>query len=282
MNDMGLYHEFINGIGSSQYKEPNYSLIDELVMKYQSGSEEAAEELIRQLAPYMLKFFKIIRLGIIDLSDKDSRKFISLFIDDHKIRSKLKAAYQPAEARKEAYQAAQTIQILCTDIPSEDIIHELIVILLTLARRFTKKRSKVNFCGYLCNAYRFELARRIKAMTTDPLSYRADLNLSYNDQEYLNEENLVEDNIQVYVNEPLVVIEEELGNSWIRGITCSERFAKLTPLQRIILKMHYLDGEGDTAIADRLGIHRNTVREQRMKAEEILRDSEDDADAKET
>ena len=51
MNDMGLYHEFINGIGSSQYKEPNYSLIDELVMKYQSGSEEAAEELIRQLAP---------------------------------------------------------------------------------------------------------------------------------------------------------------------------------------------------------------------------------------
>jgi len=280
-NDMGLYNEFISRLGIEDPGEPDYDLVDELVQKYQDGDRDAAEELIRQLAPYMIKFFKILRLGIIDLSDRDSRRFISLFIEKPDIRAKLKKAFQSSDARNEAYQAALMVQSMCSEIPSEDIIQELIVVLLTLAKRFTKHRKKVNFCGYLYNSYRFELGRRIKSITADPLAHRSDFNVSYNDGEYLNKEDLIEDNARVFINEPLMILEDELGNSWVRGLTCGEEFSRLTQLQRIILKMHYIDGEGDTAIAERLGLHRNTVRSQRVRAEELLRQAKDDPHAQE-
>ena len=45
--------------------------------------------------------------------------------------------------------------------------------------------------------------------------------------------------------------------------------------------MHYIDGEGDTAIGERLGIHRNTIRSQRFVAEEILRQAKDNINGEE-
>ena len=237
IDDTGLYREFVSNITTKEMSEPDYALIDQLVIKYQNDNQEAAEELIRQLSPYMVKFLKIIKLGLIDLSDRDSRRFISLFVDDKDVRVKLKKAYQPSNARKEAYQAVTMLQSACTDIPYEDIIQELIVVLLTLAKRFAKKREKVNFCGYLYNAFRFELGRRIKSIIRDPLVYRADFNLSYNDEECSGEEVNFDNMAHMHTNEPIVMIEEELENSWIRGITCGEEFSQITQLQRIILKM---------------------------------------------
>jgi RNA polymerase sigma factor (sigma-70 family) len=279
-NNVGLYNEFISKL-CDENKEPDYDIVDALVVRYQNGDKNAAEELIGQMAPYMIKFFKIMKLGIIDLSDKDSRRFISLFIDNYETRSKLKKAFQSTDIRSEAYQSALWVQSMCSGMPTEDIIQELIVIMLTLARRYTKRKAKVNFCGYIYNSFRFELGRRIKSITIDPLTHRTDFNVSFNDGEHANEEELIEENAQVYINEPLVVLEEELGNSWIRGLTCGPQFSLLTQLQRIIIKMHYVDGEGDTAIAERIGVHRNTVRSQRMRAEEILRQAKDDPNAQE-
>lgn len=279
MRDDKLCNEFISGFNGQEKKEPDYELVDKLVERYQGGDENAAEELLRQLRPYMSKFFKILRLGSIDLSDRDSRKFINLFIDDENMRSKLKKAYQSTDARNEAYRATALIQSMCTSIPSEDIIHELILVLLTLAKRYSKTKKKVNFCGYLYNAFRFELARRIKQITFDPLTHCTDLTIPYDDSDYSNgNDEPVEESIQIYVDEPLAVLEDELGNSWARGLTCGDMFSKLTQLQRIILKMHYMDGEGDSAIGERLGIHRTTVKRQRTCAEEILKKARDSCD----
>jgi RNA polymerase sigma factor (sigma-70 family) len=276
---IGFYGEFLNNLKNDNIKEPDYDLVDQLVEKYQTGDKDAAEELINQMSPYMIKYFKIIRLGVIDLSDRDSRRFISLFIEKYEAREKLKMKFQSRDARNEAYQAALMVQSMCSQIPSEDIIQELIVALLTLAKRFTRHKKKVNFCGYLYNAFRFELARRIKSITIDPLTHRSDFNLSYDDNEYLNDEDSAGDEAS-YMTEPMMALEEDLGNSWQRGLTCSDTFADLTQLQRIILKLYYIDGESDTSIANRLNLHRNTVKSQRLKAKEILR-LKDDSNAEE-
>jgi RNA polymerase sigma factor (sigma-70 family) len=276
---IGFYGEFLNNLKNDNIKEPDYDLVDQLVEKYQTGDKDAAEELINQMSPYMIKYFKIIRLGVIDLSDRDSRRFISLFIEKYEAREKLKMKFQSRDARNEAYQAALMVQSMCSQIPSEDIIQELIVALLTLAKRFTRHKKKVNFCGYLYNAFRFELARRIKSITIDPLTHRSDFNLSYDDNEYLNDEDSAGEEAS-YMTEPMMALEEDLGNSWQRGLTCSDTFADLTQLQRIILKLYYIDGESDTSIANRLNLHRNTVKSQRLKAKEILR-LKDDSNAEE-
>jgi RNA polymerase sigma factor (sigma-70 family) len=268
---IGFYGEFLNNIKNNNIKEPDYDLVDQLVEKYQAGDQDAAEELINQLSPYMIKFFKIIRLGVIDLNDRDSRRFISLFIDDYGARDKLKKKFQSRDARNEAYQAALMVQSMCSQIPAEDIVQELIVILLTLAKRFIKHRKKVNFCGYLYNGFRFELARRIKIITVDPLTHRTDFNVSFDDGEYISDEDLIDENELAFCNEPIMELEEDLGNSWIRGITCGDMFEDLTPMQRMILKLYYIDGENDSSIGDKLGIHRTTVKSQRVKAEENLK-----------
>jgi hypothetical protein len=210
---IGFYGEFLNNIKNNNIKEPDYDLVDQLVEKYQAGDQDAAEELINQLSPYMIKFFKIIRLGVIDLNDRDSRRFISLFIDDYGARDKLKKKFQSRDARNEAYQAALMVQSMCSQIPAEDIVQELIVILLTLAKRFIKHRKKVNFCGYLYNGFRFELARRIKIITVDPLTHRTDFNVSFDDGEYISDEDLIDENELAFCNEPIMELEEDLGNS---------------------------------------------------------------------
>jgi RNA polymerase sigma factor (sigma-70 family) len=274
----GFYGEFLSNLRNKDLKEPDYSLVDQLVDKYQAGDKDSAEELINQMSPYMIKYFKIIKFGIIDLNDRDSRRFISLFVDSFDARERLKRKFQSKDARCEAYQAVSFLQSTCANIPTEDVIQELIMILLTLAKRFSRHREKVNFCGYLYNSFRFELARRIKVMTSDPLVHRSELNLSFDDDEYLNEEEIDEE--LSYTNEPMMYLEEDLGNSWQRGLTCSEMFSDLTQQQRIILKLYYVDGESDTSIGDRLGIHRTTVKTQRMKAKEILK-LKDDPNAEE-
>jgi RNA polymerase sigma factor (sigma-70 family) len=252
--------------------EYSYDEIDELVIRYQNGDKDAAQSLIRTFKPYMSKFLKILKDGLINLDDKDSRKFIRLFIGDYEARKKLLKVYQPTDTRHKAYNAAAFLQDVCKEMSYEDIMQELSMILLIVAKRWKKKGKKINFCGYLYNTFRFEVYRRFKSMIEEPLVYRADVNLSYNDESYINEIEEIENDPRIYTDELMMLFDEELGNSWIRGLTCDDIFADLTPFQRLILKMKYVDNKSDVEIANRTGIHRNTIRRHRERAELILKE----------
>lgn len=248
----------------------DYKSIDELVLRYQNGDEKAGEELISLFYPYLLKYFKLLTEGTLDLSDKDSRKFICLFIDDAEVRKKLKRVYQPAEVRHQAYLTATMLSKNCKGINPDDLMQELTFILLRIAKRYKKKKKRVNFCGYLYNAFRYELFRTISKIIANPLVLFSESNISYYDESYINTKDNIENNPLIYINEPVMLIDEELGNSWIRGLTAGEGFEQLTPLQRLILKLRYQEGMKDTEIAERTGYHRNTIRQMREEAIKIL------------
>lgn len=271
--NQGVLREFVNKLGLNVSEEgtPDADYVDKLVDQFQNGDKKAGEELIIQMAPYLIKYFKIVKLGIIDLSNKDSRKFISLFIDSADARTRLKKPFQSTEARNEAYQKVMMIQSVFNDVPAEDLVQELIIALLILAKRFSKYRRKVSFCGYLYNAYRFELSRRIKKIMEDPLTYRFSCNIPYDDYAPTDDEE-EEENPSMYSNDPIMLLDDSLGNAWIRGITCGDMFSCLTQLQRLILKLYYNDGESDTSIARKLSMHRVTVRAERICAEKVLKE----------
>lgn len=243
-----------------------YKQIDILVDGYQQGNSASAEKLVEFFDPFLKKYLKIIKGGVISLSDKDSRKFVSLFMADAIARKGLQKSFQSTETRNKAYQAVVMITGMTKNIPDEDLEQELICILLLMAGRYKKRGKKINFCGYVYSSFKFEVYRMLSKLTMDPLVHGCDLALRFNDEAYIDEDNDVESDDAIYIEELMMILDEELGNSWVRGLTCGEEFEELTPIERLILRMKYQEGRTDIYIADRLQMHRNTVRTQRIKA----------------
>lgn len=247
-----------------------YEYIEELVKKYQQGDNESGLALINAFEPYMKKYIKIIKDGCIDLKDMDSRQFISLFITDHNARLNLIKHPQSKEARNAAYKAAAALSKVCESIAMEDIKQDLCVILLSLCNRYVRQSARANFCGYIYNTFRYEIQRKIVDLIKDPLTFMANFNVSFDETSYLTQD------VDIYIdtdeinNTPIALEDDELGNNWIRGLSCDDMFYNLTPLQRLILKKYYIEGFSDPKIADKLCMHKNTIYRNRMKAEDAI------------
>lgn len=65
---------------------------------------------------------------------------------------------------------------------------------------------------------------------------------------------------------------DELGVRWING-ECSERFKVLNNLERLILKLYYMDNYSDREIGDLYGYHINTIFTKRKNAAKKIRDN---------
>jgi RNA polymerase sigma factor (sigma-70 family) len=246
--------------------EKDYERIDQLVFDYQKGDTSAGEELLELFDPYIKKYWKIIKDGMVNLSDKDTKRFISLFMKDEENRRLTKKRYHSGETKSAIDLTASRLSATCRSIPAEDMMQELITIFLLIAKRYKKRRGKANFCGYLYNVYKYEVYRRIVSMTSDPLVHRIDLNESYNDLCCMNEEEQILNEPAIYTDEILMVLDEQLGNNWVRGLTCGEAFEILDPTERLILKLKYVERLTDIEIGRMMGVHRNTIRLQREKA----------------
>jgi predicted DNA-binding protein YlxM (UPF0122 family) len=247
-----------------------YDYIEELVEKYQQGDSESGLTLINAFEPYMKKYSRMIKDGCIDLKDDDSRKFISLFITDYNTRINLIKHPQSKEARSAAYSAISMLTKVCQSITIEDLKQDFCVILLSLCKRYVKQNDGANFCGYTYNTFRYEIHRRIIDIVKDPLAFMSDFNISFDETQYITQDTDTYIDNEEISNVPMAIEDDELGNNWIRGLSCDDMFYNLTPLQRLILKKYYIEGYSDPKIADKLCMHKNTIYRNRMKAEDVI------------
>ncbi len=248
----------------------DYEHIDNLVKLYQGGNKDAAEELIVGFEPYLNKYIGLLKYDAVDIRNRDTRSFLSLFVNDKAIRISLARSKFPKQAYKAVHDVAAMLNKTCEGIDEEDLRQELIVVLLTLAKRFKKQGKKKNFCGYVYNTFRYEIARRIMDITRDPLVFRIHSNIRFDDEIYETEE---EDTTSSIPGMPVVEDDDDLGNNWVLGHTCSEEFLDLTRLERLVLKMSLVDGIEDTIIAQKLGMHRHTIKNKKDKGIEKIRQS---------
>jgi RNA polymerase sigma factor (sigma-70 family) len=253
-----------------------YDHIDSLVFEYQNGNSNAAEELVDIFKAYLNKYFTLIRDAKLNLGDRDSRRFIMLLIANPETRRRLIGHRQQSRIRAEAFRAASLLQWGCKIISDDDLQQELVIALLILAKRY-KKRGKKNFAGYLYNAYRFEIYRRIMDFMRDPVAFSNRFNKSYNDDENITE--YAEPELHFIDNDQLPeALGDELGSNWIYGITCSDLFADLTPFDRLILRLYYVDGLYEVEIAEKTGYHRNWISRRRHRAiQSIARRMQDES-----
>lgn len=261
----------------NNHEEQEY--IDELVLAYQKGDENAGLELLtkyganpadRNLTSYVGKFYKLIRYGKIDFKDYDSRVFMSCFFPGPERPAILKN-YQYKKTKQDVVRRLGQIVEAMKVYEDEDLKQELRTLFLQQAMRY--KKMKRTFGGYLNNSYRYAVANHIIGLMSGDEPYiklPKDLVRIAEDQMKDNDAE-VDAQDSIFVQSPMIFMEEDLGNSWVRGLTCGEEFKDLTPLQRLIIKLNYFDGWSDGRIAEKMGIHINTIFRQRTKAGKIVR-----------
>lgn len=268
-------------------KKQNYSPddnIDELVFAFQDGDEEDGLELLnmyggnprqKELSLYLGKYYRMLRFGRYDPKDRDSRLFISLFLEDKGMRDEMRKAYQYAPTQAAARRKLENIKQSLQCVDDDDLKQELRLLFLKKMLKYEKIKEKVDFNGYLYNSYRHDVKNYVVALLKPDELYVKYPNrlIRIADDLLGDDDSVIELEDSILLDLPMVQMDEELDINWVRGFTCGEEFKELTQLQRLIIKLNYEDGWSDGKIAEMMGIHINTIFRQRKKADAIVKET---------
>lgn len=227
-------------------------------------SQTCANMLLSKFSPLFKKYIMLLKYTHIDFTDREMKEFIALFIDDYELKKALFRKKINATNRADIYQKFNFVIETYGKASEEDIIADLNMCFLILAKRY--KAIGKNFCAYVYNSYRHEMARHIKKFIQNPL------NIQYKNYKYEDCINGEKD-IQIDISYEDNYYENSTGLpdfTWISGQSCSDAFNKLSTFQRKILIKYYLEDWNDRQIAENMGAHINTVNQKRRNAVDIL------------
>lgn len=260
------------------YSSEEEEYIDKLVFAYQAGDKKAIDELMHRFGchpsyqkpkAFVGKYYRMLRYGKINFSDKDSRKFLTRFMKDPAIRKAMGQWFQYGETKEEAMRALQLASNVLKQVPDEDFQQDLRLLFLERAIRYDKIKKRVAFQGYLYNSYRHAVGNYIAKLMKEPLLFS---HIKRVNNDYVVDKNgFIEIDDSIFKDTPIIAEDDKLGNSWVRGLTCTEEYRGLTHLQRLILKLYYEDGYTDGELADKMGMHINTVFRHRKRAMEKVK-----------
>ena len=237
---------------------------EDCTIKEKKYAQDCGYELITKFSPLFKKYIQLLKYTNVDWTDRETKEFIALFIDNYELKKALYRKKINASNRAEVYVKFNFVIETYGKISEEDMEADLNMCLLILAKRY--KVVGKNFCGYVYNAFRHEVARHIKRFIGNPL------NIQYKNFQF--EDWVNSDDTSVKVLEYEDNYYENLTGlpdiSWINGQYCADIFKELTTFQRKILVKYYLEDWNDRQIAEYLGAHINTVNQKRREAIELL------------
>jgi len=246
-------------------REQEYIHIDQLVKRYQDGDSEAGLELVQlfgysespdTLSKLFKKYYDLLRFGVINFRNKDTRRFLMLFISDEQVRKAMIPFYQYANTKREVRKITQRINDKMQFVSDEEMIQDFAYILLILAKRFEKRSDKIYFCGYVAKSFKFEVFKHYRPLFKDVLfsNFTEEL-IDIKDEDSMIEpdENWLRNDLY-FQNE-----RDALGLNWISGKTADFPFDHLTPFERTILSLHDDKKYTYEQIGMQMGYHRDTI-----------------------
>lgn len=259
-------------------------LVDQLVFAYQAGDMASGEELMkrfgchpteRSLQSYVGKYYKFIRTVPYRMfNSRENRVFISCFMKDPDVRARLIRKNTSSEIRTKVVEHWPKMVDQWRCIPDEELWFELRYLFLRQAKRYKHKYKNIFFTGYLSNSYGYAVAQFLrKRLKTYDIYARKRPMIVYAEDVHEDDEAEITVSDKVFTHLPFLIEDEELGNAWVRGFDCDDRFRRLSQLQRLILKMYYEDDLTDQKIADTMNLHINTIHKYRKKACQIVQET---------
>lgn len=261
--------------GTESDKEEHYAHIDELVMRYQEGHSESGLELLRifgyhrnpkKLTGFLKKYYALLRYGVIQFNDRDTRLFIRLFTSDPQLKQELLPHFQYAHTKKAARKTVQMINDQIAHVTDTDLLQDLSMLLLNQVSKYRKIGKKINFCGYLYNSYRYVIHDYYSALFKDILFHKEFEEI----QNVIDEDSTIENypvHEELYFKNEM----ESLGMNWIVGRTATFPFDQLDIFERTILSLHDDKGLTLQEIGNRMGYHRDTIWKRRKQIKEKLK-----------
>lgn len=257
--------------------------VDSLVRQYQEGNEQSGVELLRRfgghpdepMSNYIGKFYNLIRYTRVNFADKDTRGFIALFTADPEMRNKLKPFFQYGDVKGKAIATVERLRSQCSVIPDDEFKQELRFLFLQQVSRFEKEAEEKYFTAYISKSYRFALYHYLNntiMKSKEPYNHLRGKMIYMDNTIQYNEQALVNLDERAFTTSPIMEFDDELGNSWVRGITCGDEFRTLTPLQRLIIKLSFYEEKSDRQISEKTRLHINTINRQKLKSIQIIKE----------
>lgn len=240
--------------------------LNQLVELAQSGERDAIEALLSkygwsedyEFRLFLGKYINTLWYGSINLKNKETRKFLRLYISDPEVNHKMK---WPNLDSKSYFVAQQTLNFLQSKIREHynlrELKHDIVLAFLELLNKYEKQPS-INFSGYIYGTFRFEVYKILqqRIFSYDVLlsdKFSQEIDIPFEDRELFKLEN---DHIK-YI--------DSLDFFWING-EAGDLFSILSPLERTILRDWYLYKKTDAEIAYSNGYHRNSILNKRHQA----------------
>ena len=223
---MDQYYETIRNTYNREIKftPQQYKKINSIVEAYKNGNNKASEELLKEFAPFLLRFAVLLSTGEViriiytnkgGYKSYKTPRSISQFLQFY--------SDEPISKNKKAFkQACEKIKALYSKYEFGDMFHEAFVALMDLVNNF----ESGSFVKYLNAQYHFYLSNRLRKLN-DKAFNKAEYidppekpySIVYKQKEY--NDSILESN------------NKELD--WLLGRSCSNVFKNLTFTERRII-----------------------------------------------
>lgn len=251
-------------------KENKYQEIEKLVLEYQSGGTHIAEELVKHYKGFMNKYLDVVCEGNINLSNKSVRSFVALFFSDKQAKRKVGQYYRSPYIVIQSAVSVNVIHNTFVTFDKEEIENILIQVLLEMATKYKPIDSTPRFQMYLMSSYHFRVYHSLIALTKDPLFRSVQDGLYFDEENILSYDEINENIMEIRYPTLLTESDTLVDDNWIAGFTTSELFSYLSPVDRKILKLSYVDKLTDAEIADIFGSCRATINRRKSQSKRIL------------
>jgi hypothetical protein len=224
--------------------------IDDLIEVYQGDhSQENAIAIINVFEPLIDKFIGIIKYQKIILSDQNTVKFLSLFINDKETRYRLLKKRMPEENKEEVIKISRMIKQCFSCVDADDIRNDMISIILEMANKYKNKGK--SFLGYLNSTIHYEIYRSIIKYMGDPLSYATVYDENTDDERAIDAEYFT-------------------TSDWVGGLTAEPPFDKLKSVDRVILAKKYIDKKTVKQMSEEMGYSMSYVNQRIRQIKDLL------------
>ncbi len=256
------------------------------VQRFQNGDSEAALLMLDGFSEFLDGFFLLLRGKEIKRLTYSHRIFISNFIKYPYLGRALKTRYPSSAALRAGWEAMNSVSIQLRSIDDDDLKQEIAATFLTTLKRYRSRNDQNYLIPYILKSFPFALTRCVQKLIKDPLvnlqSDKIDSLDVTRSGRYLQNVDPIEyltkgsasnlERLSLSYEQVLSSVEEDgLGNPWLQGEICNDKFDCLTYAERKILKFFYYLEMTDAEIALAMGISYNTAIRRRHHIESKLR-----------
>lgn len=206
----------------------NEVYINDLVDRYKEiGSEELKSDLVFNFSPYFIKYASIVcGTKTIDLNNKDTLKFLRLFMTDEE-------RFSDKSIRQAAKKYVRLLRKIFSDYTSQDIYDEMQLYFLEALEKYKpmiadhkRSRERISFTHYIQVNLRYKLKGLARIKSRDALC--GDDHLEYSDLYGIPQK-----------GQKRFSDDEEIDLRWIHGKTTGDLFKQLTRGERYLLWLKY-------------------------------------------